>query len=160
MMPDITDDVEGILESPFHPKPGGMIDRHRKERARREEAQKEQENIDAGIEQSSYKAVKVAQQSPEIFAPQVISIAPGGCAQLLTANPYRFRATIIVQTAASTVVLAKDSGAASSANGPSIPTGLPLPLNGRGQLWGFNPGGAAIQVGVIAEIYAPEVEAK
>jgi hypothetical protein len=154
MAEDIIDEVENFLVPT--PKPGGLIDRHRKERARREEAQQEQQNIDAKVEQQSYKAVKVAQQSPEVFAPQNITIQPGGVSVLLTNNPYRFRATIILSTAASTVVLCKDQGAAISGNGPSLPTGIPLPLYGRGQLWGYNPGGSAIQVGVIAETYAPE----
>jgi len=160
-MPDIIDDVEDTAEDilGFTPKPDGLIDRHRKERARREEAQKQQENIDDKIESRSYTAIKVAQQMPEVFSPNVVTIQPGGVAQLLPISPYRYRATLLLATAASNVVLCKDQGAAISANGITLATGTPFPVNGRGQLWGFNPGGAAIQVGTLAELYSPE-EAK
>lgn len=157
-MPDIIDDVEDAAEEflGFTPKPNGLINRHRKERARREEAQREKENIDDAIEAPSYTAVKVAQQQPEIFAPYVVTIQPGGASEILANSPYRFRATILLSTAASNVILCKDQGAAISANGIPLATGIPFPVNARAQLWGFNPGGAVIQVGILAELYSPE----
>jgi len=159
-MPDIIDDVEDTAEEflGFTPKPDGLINRHRKERARREEAQREKENIDDAIEAPSYTAVKVAQQQPEIFAPYSVTIQPGAASQILAISPYRYRATLLLTTAASNVVLCKDQGAAISANGVTLPTGIPFSVTARGQLWGYNPGGAPIQVGVIAELYAPEVK--
>jgi hypothetical protein len=157
-MTDIIEEADDIAEDVFHfqPKPGGLVDRERKARAKREEAQHEKENIDAGIEQASYKAVKTAQQSPEVFAPQLITIQPGASQQLLPLSKYRYRATIILSTAASTVILCKDNGAGISGNGFPLASGIPLPVSARAQLYGFNPGGAAIQVGVLAELYAPE----
>jgi hypothetical protein len=44
----VEDFVEAIEDAfQFQPKPGGMVDRHRKAEARRKEAEQEQENIDA-----------------------------------------------------------------------------------------------------------------
>lgn len=157
-MPDIIDDVEDTAEEflGFMPKPGGMIDRHRQERARREEAQKEKENIDDAIESRAYTAVKVATQSPEILTPQTFTIQSGGYAPVLPLRPYRQRATILVITAAGTVILCKDQGAAISGNGFTLPYGIPFPVNGRAQLYAFNNTAAAVQVSVMGEEYAPE----
>lgn len=148
----IIEDVEDL----FHPKPGGIVDRHRQERARREAAEQEAENVSQRVEEASYKAVKVAVQSPEVFSPAVFTIGPGGDAQILPLSRYRSRATILVVTAASSIILAKDNGASLSANGLPLPTGIPFTVNGRGQLWAHNPGGATVQVGVLSELYAPE----
>jgi hypothetical protein len=154
MMEDLIEDVEEFFD--FQPKPGGLVDRHRKEKARRAEAEKEREQIDDAIESRSYRAVKVAQQMPEVVAAQTITIGPGASVPILSANPYRYRASVIVATAASTVILAKDQGAGISANGFPLPTGLIFPTYTRAQVWGFNPGGASIQVGVLMENYSPE----
>lgn len=153
---DLDIQPENLVEELFPPKPGGMVDRHRREKARRDARADEEKNESERIEQPSYRAVKTADQSPEVFAPQLITIAPGGVAPILPLSKYRYRATVIVSTAAASVVLCKDQGAAISGNGYPLPTGIPYQAFARAQLWGFNPGGSAIQVGVIAELYAPE----
>lgn len=156
-MPDFIDNVEEDIAEvlDYQPKPGGLIDRHRKERARREEAQQQQENIDAGIEQPSYKAVKVAPQSPELMATNVVTIAADSVALILPANPYRYSAMIMVNTANGEVIIGKDANAALG-NGFPIFQFAPFSVPGRSQVWGANPLGTAVQVTTIAFIYAPE----
>lgn len=150
---EIVEDIEDV----FKPKPGGMIDQHRKERARREAAQREQENINEGVEEYAYKAVKTAIVSPEIFNSYTLSVAPGATAMVLPLAPYRYRALITVITSAGSIILAKDSSAALGQNGFPYVNGLaPLELRTRAQVWVYNPGGAAVQIGVIAESYSPE----
>src|SRR5579863_4904677 len=92
---DVIEDVEDI----FSPKPGGMVDRHRKERARREAANKEAEQTAERIEEASYKAVKVAIIKPNTTATNTFTIQPGANTQILPLSPYRFKATIAIVTA-------------------------------------------------------------
>lgn len=153
---EIVEAGEELVNEAFPPKPGGLVDRFRKKAAEERARQDEETNTAERIEQPSYKAVKTATQQPEIFAPSAVGIAAGGVALILPLSKYRVRASIIVSTAASTVVLCKDQGAALSANGFPLPSGVPFPAGARGQLWGYNPGGAAITIGVLAELYAPE----
>jgi hypothetical protein len=155
-MTEMFEAAEEIIEEKFPPKPGGLVDRHRKREADRKAAEQEAENADEPIEQPSYRAVKVAAQSPEGFSAQTVTIAAGGNAQLLPLSPYRFRATILVVTAASSITLAKDSGAALGGVGFILPTGVPVPVYSRGQLFAFNPGAGSVQVSVMSEIYSPE----
>lgn len=150
---EVIDDVEKI----FTPKPGGIVDRHRKEKARREEAQRERENEDEPVEQAAYKSVKVTPLSPEIFVPQTFTIQPGGNTPILPNGPYRYRATVLVITTNATVILCKDSGAAISAMGFTLPYGIPVAVYSRAQLYAYNNTGAPAQVSVIAEVYAPEM---
>jgi hypothetical protein len=99
-MEDIVSEVIDDVEELFTPKPGGMIDRHHQEQARRQAAQQEKQNIDQRIEESSYKAVKTAPQSPESFSPISFTIQPGGTQQILPLSPYRYRAVVMVNETA------------------------------------------------------------
>lgn len=158
MAENVIEDIEERVEDLFPHKPGGMVDRHRKERAKREAEAAEREHVSEKIEQSSYKAVKVAQQSPEKFVPVTYTIAPGGTGPVLPLNPYRYRASIMLVTVGATVVLCADNGGA-IANPPvgfTLPYGIPFPVFGRGQLIGFNNTASTIQVSVLSENYAPE----
>jgi hypothetical protein len=148
-------EAEHVIQE-FLPRPGGMIERFRQERARREETEHERENTDARIEAASYKAVKVAQQSPEVFIAITYTILAGGSAPILPLSPYRNRATILVITSAATVILAKDNGNAISGTGFALPVGIPLILTTRAQVYAFNNTGSTVQVSVITESYAPE----
>jgi hypothetical protein len=231
---EIIEAAEEEINELFPPKPGGLVDRYRKKAAEEEARRDEERNIAEKIEQSSYRAVKVAQQQPEVYASAVYTIGPGGTAQILPLRPHRFRAVVIAtapvpvpsppavpaSTVAAqnvnpypvtvvvtggtatvtsvngvtvgtgdgtfavpaygsiavtytvaptwawsyagsgappvTVVLCKDQGAAIAGNGFPLPSGIPLPLDGRGQLYAFNPATATVQVAVIAQMYAPE----
>lgn len=153
MEESIPERIADEIEELFQPKPGGLVDTHRKRVAR--EAERAQEiNTDEGIEQPSYKAIKVAPQSPEIFSAITYNIGAGANIPILPASPYRYRATIMNITAASVAIIAKDSGAAISGVGFNLPPNIPIVLFTRAQVVAFSP--TAIQVSVIAEIYAPE----
>lgn len=161
MEDDITGDVEDTLiggaELLFPPKPGGLIDRTRQERARRAQMLHEKENIDQRVEGASYKAVKTANQTPETFTAVTYTILPGGSAPVLPLNPYRNRSVIMVITAGGAVVLSKDNGNAISGAGFALPAGMQLVLTTRAQVYALNTSGSAtVQVSVLSEIYAPE----
>jgi hypothetical protein len=149
---DVIEDVEDI----FSPKPGGMVDGHRKERARREAAEREAENAAEPIEEASYKAVKVAIIKPNVTATNSFTIAAGGNAQILPLSPYRYRAGVTVVTAASSVLLSENLTKAVGGIGYPLATGVEKVVESRGQLYAYNPGGAAITVAVMVELYQPE----
>jgi hypothetical protein len=154
-MTDIVEEVIHEVEAEFKPKPGGLVDTFRKDKARREEANRERENADERVEENSYRAIKTTQISPDGFSVNVVNIPAGGNAMLLPNSPYRYRAVVAVITAAQTIIIAKDAGAALQGVGfPLIQGNNPLPLFGRGQLWASAVN--ATQVAVISELYAPE----
>lgn len=152
------EEIEEIVEHVFTPRPGGMVDSWHKERARREAAQREAENAAEKIEESASYTVKVAQIMPEITGTNLVTLAAGATAMILPNAPYRYRATLIVATAAVTtgLVLSRDQSQALGGVGFPLPTGIPLIINSRGQLWATNTTGATIQIGVLLESYAPE----
>lgn len=150
------EEVVEAVENVFLPKPGGMIDSWHKERARREAAQREAENAAEKVEEGAAYAVKVTQLQPEVTTTNIVTIQAGATAMILPAAPYRYRATIIVVTAASTVILARDNSQALGGSGFPLPTGIPMVINSRAQLYGANTGGAAVQVAVLSEMYAAE----
>lgn len=137
-------------------RPGGIVDSFRREKARREAAEKERENQAEPVEQAAFKAVKVTTLAPEVFSSVTYTIAPGGNAPVLPLYPYRARAVLLVITPAATVILSKDQGVATSGVGFMLPYGIPVTLTGRGQLYALNNTAGIVQVSVIAESYAPE----
>lgn len=153
---EIVDEVTHDVEELFPPRQGGLVDRARKRKADEEAKAREAENAAERIEERSVKAVKVAQEMPEVFVAQVINIGAGQAQRILPSNPYRYRAVVNVVTASSTVIIAKDDAAAYGQNGFYLAAGLNLPLNTRAQVWAYNPGDAVIQVSVLAESYSPE----
>lgn len=155
-MTEIFAAADEVVEELFPPKPGGLVDRHRKRRAAEEAQEEIAKDAQERIEQPAFKSVKVAPQGPEEIAAQTITIGAGGTALVLPMSPYRFRATILLVTSAATIVLAKDQSAALGNNGFQLPAGIPFPVYSRAQLWAFNPGGSAVTVSILAEIYAPE----
>lgn len=153
---ELVADAVADAEELFPPKPGGLVDRHRQRKAQEAAAAASREHEAEAVEQRAYKAVKVAPESPEVVSALTYTIAAGQSALVLPASPYRYRATVLVATAAATVTLAKDSGAALGQTGFALPANVPLPVYSRAQLWAFNGTASAVQVSVLAEIYAPE----
>jgi len=144
--------VDETVDELFPPRPGGLVDKHRRRMAEKKETEQETERI----EQPAFRAVKVAPQSPEVFSAITYTIQAGGSAPVLPLGPYRYRSVIMVITSGANVVLAKDQGQAISSNGFALPYNIPLPLRTRAQVWAYNPGASTVQVSVIAEMYAPE----
>lgn len=154
-MEDFIKEVEHEVEHFTH-KPGGIIDQHLKHQAQREAAAAEQQNIDHGINEPAYKAVKVAPQSPEIFVPQTFSLGPGNRIAVLPYSQYRSRATILCITSNATVILCKDEGAALSQSGFTLPYGVPIPVTSRAPLWAVNNTAGVVQVSVLVENYGAQ----
>jgi len=146
---EIIDDVEDI----FQPKPGGLIDRHRQEKARREAAQKEAENAAERVEENASFAVKVTHISPEITITNTVNIAAGASAQILPLSKYRYRATVI---ASATVTLAENAGKALGGQGFTLAANTPFIIFSRAQLYAAAAGAATVSV--LAEVYAPETK--
>lgn len=145
---EIIEDVEDV----FHPKPGGIIERLREDKARREAAQHEAENAAERVEENASFAVKVAQLSPEVIITNAFNIAASANAQILPLSKYRYRATVISTV---TVTLAENAGKALNGQGFPLPANTPMIIFSRAQLYAAATGGAAV-VSVISEIYAPE----
>jgi hypothetical protein len=91
--------VEEAVNEAFPPRPGGLVDRFRQKAAAEEARRDAEKNTAERIEQPSYKAVKVAQQQPEIFGAITYTIAGGGTGLVLPLSLYRYRATIALATA-------------------------------------------------------------
>jgi hypothetical protein len=155
----IFEGAEELVEEAFPPRPGGLVDRHRKRVAQEQADAEEARNADHGIEQIAVRAVKIAQQSPESFATPVIPLAAGQIAMLLPANPYRYRAVLYVAANNSGFIqICKDKGAALSGNGFLLPAyANAVEMRTRGQVWGLNSStDGTVVVYAIAEYYAPE----
>jgi hypothetical protein len=153
---EIIEAAEEKVNEAFPPKPGGLVDTFRKKAALAEARRDEIKNAAEPIEQPAFKAVKVAQQQPEIFQAITYTIPAGGWAPILPASPYRSRATVLVITAAATCILAKTSGDAVSGTGFTLPVGVPYIATTRGMIYAGNNTSGVIQVSVSAELYAPE----
>lgn len=150
---NIAEEIIEDIEDVFKPKPGGMIDRHRQEKARREAAAKEAENAAERVEENASFAVKVAQVAPEITTTNAVNVPAGGSAQILPLSKYRYRATVV---ASASVTLAENAGKALSGQGFPLAANTPLVINSRAQLYAAASGAAVVSV--LAEIYAPETK--
>lgn len=156
-MSEMFEAADEIVDEAFPPSPGGLVDKHRKRKAAEEAQREEEKEAKERIEQPAFRAVKVASQSPDTFSGNIITIAAGAAGMVLPLSPYRYSATMRILTAASSVILAKDSSAATSQLGYTMLTAdPPYVTRARGQLWAYNPGGATVQICVLSEIYAPE----
>lgn len=172
-MTEMFEAAEELVEETFPPKPGGLVDRHRKRIADEKARQAEQENLDERVEEKSYRAVKVAIEQPESLAAQSFVIPAGGFTQILPGYSYRKRAVVTMAwsgagspTGSPVAILTKDQGGLVSM--PPITSGLPpiggfylytgllLVIESRAQMWAGNPGGFPIVVSVYSEFYAPE----
>lgn len=157
-MPDeIVDVVEEAEEEIFPPRPGGIVDRHRKRVAREKAEADAVENEGNPVEERAVRAVKTAVIAPEIIRAITHTIGPGQAGMVLPLNEYRARATVKVVTAGAQVLLSPDQGAALGGTGyPLAAADGPLPVGARGQLWAANTSDDVVQVAALSEVYAPE----
>lgn len=143
----IIEDVEAL----FPAKPGGIVERARKDKAAREAAAEAARQANEPVQEPNFKSVKVTVLSPEITATNVVNIPAGGTAMILPNNEYRSRAVI---KASAALVIAKDQSQALGGVGyPYAVTDPPLVVNSRAQLWAFAAGAATVTV--LVESYAP-----
>lgn len=159
MAENIADEIVGDVEElfDFQPKPGGMIERHRTEKARREAAQKEAEQAAEHVEERGYRAVKTVILSPEVTNVNAVNVGSGATAMVLPNSPYRYRATIIATAA---ITLGKDQAQVTNGNGFPLAANVPMVINSRAQLWAYGgsptvPGAATVNV--LTETYGPEL---
>jgi ribosomal protein S11 len=144
---EIVQDVEDL----FKPRAGGMVERAREERARRQAAEEAARNAAEPVQETAYKGVKVVILSPEITSTNVVNVLAGGTAMILPNSEYRYRATI---KATAPATFCKDAGQALGAVGyPYAVTDPPFVTYSRAQLWVFCAG--ATTVSIISESYAP-----
>lgn len=156
MSDELLDIVEEAEEELFPPRPGGLVDRHRRRVAEEKARADEVENEGNPVEERAVRAVKVAPVSPEIVRAMTYTIGAGQSAMILPLADYRYRAVVLLATAGQTVTLAQDSGAALGGTGFLLPAGVAVPVYSRAQIWAYNPGASAVQVSVLSELYAPE----
>ena len=144
---DIASEVIDKAEEFFSPKPGGIVDRHRKEVARRKEAERERENADEPVEQLAYRSIKVTQLSPEIISPAVFSIPAGQYALILPSSPYRYRALVSVTPLAYTAL-------GSSPVNPQVLVMVPPVLNSTDSYFNYTnqPYAVTISGGTISQV--------
>jgi hypothetical protein len=145
--------IETDVEELFPPKPGGMVDSARKAAT----ASSPVDAPEVEVQDQGYAAIRVVPQAADSFAARSLNVPGGGTAILLPEDRNRKRATVLVATASSTVVLSQSSGNADNGKGFTLPTGVPLPVEGKGMLYVNNPGTTVVQVSVLSELYAPGV---
>lgn len=153
---EVVTEVEAVVEETFKPKPGGLVDTHRKNKARRDEAQREKENADERVEEPSYKAIKTTNLAPESISTVTYNVAQGARQLILPLNKYRHRATIQIQTTSGFGLICKDESSAVGGIGYILGNFQPLILETRGQVWFQNQFGGTCIICVISEFYAPE----
>lgn len=163
LMMDVVSDVD-----PFPAKPGGLIDQHRRAEAARAAREAQAENAAQAIDNRAYKAVKTADEMPEVAATRTVYVSTAtGVVPLVGTDMLRRR--LVVTTLDEPVVLAPDLGSANDGNneavgtagatvnasGAVIPVGVPVVLENR-SAWFLVPTSATpTRVSVIAESYAP-----
>jgi hypothetical protein len=155
----VAQEAVDIVEEIFLPRPGGMIERHRREQERKDEQRRERENAAENVEERSYKSVKVTVLSPEVSAINVVTIQPGASAMILPNSPYRYSAQIqaVKGIGAGNITIAKDSSQALGGVGFPLVAGQLFTVHSRGQLYAFNPDQVnTVSVAVFVEIYGPE----
>lgn len=172
-MSEMFEAADEVFDEMFPPKPGGLVDRHRRRKAQEKAAEQQAQQEAEAIEERSYKAVKVAVEQPESLATQTVLIAPGASAQILPAYMYRKRALVSVWPTSTgqtpVAMLAKDQGgvvnvgsalANATVTQPGnqffLANGQILSLESRAQLWAGNPTANPIAISVYSEFYGPE----
>ena len=153
MPEDIVTEIVEDAEMVFKPRPGGMVDTYRKNRAQREAADKEREQQNERVEEAGYKSVKVAQLKPEVLSTNVVTIVNGGTGMVLPNSPYRYRA--VIQSSVP-IILAKDSGQALGGVGFPLAANVPFTVETRAQVWAACLTGGPASVSVFSELYGPE----
>ena len=159
----VLDDIAEI----FPPKPGGLIDRARKEEAARKAAIKQvEEEVADKIEDRAYRAVKVADEMPEDASAHTFVVSDAsGIQRLLGQDMLRRRAVVL--TLDQPVVIATGLAEASDSNNPAagtaavsasgfvLPINVPLVLETRHEIWVTPTSATATRVSVLVEKYAP-----
>ena len=145
--------VDETVEDLFPPKPGGLVDRHRKRMA--EEAEKERLIEDAPVPDSPYTAVRVRPEAPDLGGAYVVTVSSSNpVAQLLPKDAQRRSAVIIAVD--NDVWISYSQGTAAGLAGTStggsafyLPAGIGIPVDSRQQVFVSSTVSSSSRVSVI-----------
>ncbi len=150
-------------EEKYPPKPGGMVDTTRKERA----AGHAQAQTEPQAPKDDYRAIKVDVIEPETCSGRTVVVSTGAGAmavrQILGQDKNRKRA--LVWTLDEPVVICNSLSAAddsrnatnaagASAGGAVLPINVPMPIMSRGEVFVAATSSTATRVAVWVESYA------
>ena len=135
MVEAVVEAVDETVEDLFPPKPGGLVDRHRKRMA--EEAERERAIEDAPVPDSPYTAVRVRPEAPDLGGAYVVNVSSSNpVAQLLPKDAQRRSAVVVAVDNAMWISYSQGtaSGAAGSGSGTTafyLPQGIAIPIDSR-----------------------------
>lgn len=127
--------ADEVTEGLFPPRPGGLVDRHRKRLAEEEEKRRQIE--DAPVPDSPYTAVRVRDEAPDLGGAYAVTLsAANPVAMLLPKDATRRNATVLAVD--SDVWISYSQGTASGLAGQAttgtafyLPKGIPVPIFSR-----------------------------
>ena len=138
----------------FQPRPGGLVEAARKQRAAQESAAAQKAEQDAAPRPRKAHTVTVKIRQPNLFGAKTMTIAAGASAMAMPANPNRKRGKINLITSSATVLIARDRSSADSGTGYILQSGQPPEtFEHTREVYLNNPGASAIQVSVFTESY-------
>lgn len=140
-------------EQYFPPRPGGLVDTARKQAA----AAAAQAAVPEVYVPVKVPPVTVKNQGPGLFAPKTVTVAAGGSAMAMPADPHRTLGILNLTSASGSVVIARDRASADTGTGFTLLAGQAMvPLTHTREVWLHNPGTGTVQVSVLTESYESE----
>jgi len=158
----MSDEMTPDPEEKYPPRPGGMVDSTRKQRAA------DQAQADAIVPLNEvpggYEAVRVDVQAADTYGAQTYAIGTGLNPQLRILGEDSHRRRAVIMTLDEPVVIAISQSAADdprnasnaagqSAGGFVLPVNVPLVLKGSGEVWAVATSSTNTRVSVWAEKY-------
>ena len=149
----IIEAVDEAGDELFPPKPGGLVDRHRRRKA--EEAERERQIEDAPVPDSPYTAIRVRNEAPDLGGAWVVTVSSSNpVAQLLPKDAQRRSAVVIAVD--NDVWISYSQGTASGLAGTStggsafyLPAGIGIPIDSRQQVFVSSTSASASRISVI-----------
>lgn len=138
MVEAVVEVADEATEDLFPPRPGGLVDKHRKRLAEEEEKRRQIE--DAPVPDSPYTAVRVRPEAPDLGGAYLVTLNTGNpVAQLLPKDAQRRSAVVIAVD--NDVWLSYSQGTASGIAGGTtgsafyLPKGIGIPVDSRQQIF-------------------------
>ena len=142
LLSEIADEVDDDIEDLFPPKPGGLVDRHRRRKAAEEQAKEEgQTSTVESLGRNKVKAVRTVIDSPDIArATSVLLTSAVPVARLLPRDSHRKSAVVLAVD--NDVYVTSDQGTAWNIAGAStnvgafyLPAGIAVPVVSTDELF-------------------------
>jgi hypothetical protein len=139
---DIIGEVEEELGELFPPRPGGLVDRHRKRKAA-EAAARENGTDTATMEtgRNKVKAVRVSVEAANLAGSGCVVLGPGNLWQQLLPRDQNRRSAVILAVDNDVYVTADQgmalnvAGSASGTGAFYLPAGIAIPVDSQAQLY-------------------------